>query len=207
MNFATIPAATYELGWRFTNSLSKEAIDSLSEFIPFTEPMLWSPERKATLAEFKIAAEAISLAEIIGNIDDLPDDISTLKALCDLVDDRLAANGLRLPSEDEFEAACGGGLFAWGTTIPDGIPYGLETSFEEHQKPNAHGLTLNSDPYRTELVRCALKLGDGGASICGGSPWPVAWFTLSPCFHLLDDYIETCFTETLEATDVRPVKR
>jgi hypothetical protein len=208
MSFVTIPAATYELGWRFSDRLPERAADGLSGFLRLTGPMPWSSKRrKVALAEFKIAAEAVSIAELIGNPYDLDDNVSTIEGLGNLVDERLAVNGLRLPSEDEFEAACGGSLFAWGMTIPDGVPYGSRTSFEDHRKPNAYGLTLNSNPYRTELVRCALKLGDGGCSICGGYPWPVAWFALSPCFHLLDEDIEDCFCETLEETFIRPIKR
>jgi hypothetical protein len=207
MHFVTIPAAKYELGWRFTSCLPKEAIAGMSGFLPLTGPMTWhSKQREAVVASFEIAIEAIHIEELIGPVYEVDDSVWNIETLCGLVDGRLAQNGLRLPSEDEFEAACGGSLFAWGMNIPDGIPYGLETSFEEHQKPNAYGLTLNSNPYRTELTRCALKLGDGGVSICHSYPWPLAWLALSPCFHMLDEHIEDCFLETLEETYVRPVK-
>lgn len=208
MTFITIPAATYELGWRFTDSLPEQVVQALSDFLPLTGATPWrSAHRKVVLAEFEIAAEAFSLEELIGDPYDLDESICSIETLCDFVDERLAEEGLRLPSEDEFEAACGGSLFAWGMTVPDGVPYGSETSFEEHRKPNANGLTFNSNPYEPELARHALKLGDGGCSICGGYPWPVAWFSLSPCFHLLDDDIGECFIETLEEVFLRPVKR
>lgn len=207
MNFITIPTATHELGWRFTDNLSEEAKAGVSGFLPLTGPMTWcSKHRCIALAEFEIAAEAIPVEELVGAPYDMDDSVWNIETLCGLVDERLAASGLRLPSEDEFEAACAGSLFAWGMTIPDGAPYGSKTSFEEHRKPNAYGLIFNHDPYKTELARCALKLGDGGVSVCGGYPWPTAWLSLSPCFHLLDEHIEEIFLETLEETYVRPVK-
>jgi hypothetical protein len=126
--------------------------------------------------------------------------------VCAHVEQRLAIDGLRVPTEDELEAAAGGSLFPWGTTIPEGIPYGNETTFVDHHRPQASGLVLNDDPYRMELTRCALKLGDGGAAICGDDRWPMAWLALSPSFRLTDADMVDCFPETLEATFVRPVK-
>ena len=145
------------LGWRFTNSLPEEAIAGVSGFLPLTGPMTWcSKHRHAALAEFEIAAEAIPIEELVGSPYDVDDSVWNIETLCGLVDERLAASGLRLTSEDEFEAACAGSLFAWGMTIPDGAPYGSKTSFEEHRKPNAYDLMFNHDPYKTELARCAL---------------------------------------------------
>jgi hypothetical protein len=86
-------------------------------------------------------------------------------------------------------------------TLPRSAPRG-----DGHTKPNARGLKLNANPYRVELVRHALKLGDGGRSICGGDSWPVAWFGLAPCFRLREEDVADCFVETLEEAYVRPVR-
>jgi len=129
-----------------------------------------------------------------------------LEALCAALNDALAPHGLRLPSEDELEAACGGFLFPWGHEVPDGIPWGDETTFKGHKSPNALGLVLNHNPYRVEVVTNAFKLGDGGEAVCGAYPWPVAWLSLSPSYRLVGDSVEDLLTEFLEEARVRPVK-
>jgi hypothetical protein len=134
-------------------------------------------------------------------------EVATLQTLCDLVEERLARDKLRLPTENELEAAAGGTLFPWGDQIPDGIPHERDTAFLEHKKPNAFGLHLLADPYKVELCRTALKFGDGGVAICGAEPWPIAWLALSPSFRLTDPDISHCFPETLEECYVRPVRR
>lgn len=158
------------------------------------------------MTPFDIAREAVPFSELIGDPYD-PGDVDSIEALCDLVDERLAGDDLRLPSEDEIEAAAGGPLFPWGTTLPDGIPYGAGTSFVDHKKPNHLGLQPLGDPYKVELCRSALKFGDGGSAICGGDTWPIAWLALSPSFRLTTEDIQDCFLETLEECFIRPVRR
>jgi hypothetical protein len=207
MDSIAVPAGTYDLGWRYTDRLPQRVADSLREIGMLAAEMPWfSPMRRVTLPAFEVAREAIPIGDLIGDAYDLDPAVNTLQALCDLVDARLARDGRRLPTEDELEAACGGELFAWGMTVPDGLPMPGETSFDGHTKPNARGLKLNGNPYRVELVRHALKLGDGGRSICGGEAWPLAWFALAPCFRLRDEDMADCFVETLEEAYVRPVR-
>ena len=98
-------------------------------------------------------------------------------------------------------------MFHWGDDIPDGFPHGSDTSFRRHLATNARGLVLNSDPYRIEIARAAFKLGDGGESICGGYPWPIAWLALSPSFRLVGDAVEELLAEFLEEARLRPVRR
>lgn len=200
MDFVTIPGGEFDLGWRFglpeplsSNATAAEAYVARC-----------SPKRRVTLASFDIAREAVRLSELVGDPYEL--DVLDLSELCELVDARLAERGLRLASEDELEVAAGGTLFPWGEQIPDGIPHGRETSFVAHQQPNAFGLRLLGDPYKTELARTALKFGDGGTSICGDDSGPLAWLTLSTCFRWMDRDIAECFPETLEETFVRPVR-
>lgn len=206
ITFTTIPAAIHELGWRFDGKLPEVARIPMGEFA--AEGAIarsFSPPRSVALAEFQIATCAVPFSDLMGDPYDLCE-ISTVEALCELVDAKLAVSDLRLPTEDELEAACGGSLFFWGMTVPDGIPYGSETSFRGHKEPNAFGLTLNSNPYRVELVRHAFKLGDGGRSLCGGEPWPLAWLSLSPCFRMRNEDVEDCFIETLEEALIRPIR-
>jgi hypothetical protein len=207
MSFVTIPAATYELGWRFSGSLPSGALDDVSSLISLDDlTARFSTHRKVALAAFEVAARSITLQSVLGDPHEL-EDVATIEGLCALIDARLACDNWRLPTEDELEAAAGGALFAWGMKLPDGIPYGAKTSFVGHKKPNSFGLTLNSDPYQVEICRHALKFGDGGSSICGDDPWPLAWLSLSPSFRLGDDDIAECFLETLETAHIRPVKR
>lgn len=207
MKFITVPSATYELGWRFTSDLSSAAAATLATLVPPSEMVTrFSPHRKVALATFEIASTSVTFRSVLGDPYEI-DGLSTIEALCDLVDTKLASDNLRLPTEDELEAAAGGTLFAWGMELPDGIPYGTGTSFVRHKEPNALGLAFAGDPYQVEICRHALKFGDGGSSICGSEPWPMAWLSLSPSFRLGNRDVAECFPETLEAAFIRPVRR
>ncbi|MFE7502624.1 hypothetical protein ACFU6O_26335 [Streptomyces albidoflavus] len=95
----------------------------------------------------------------------------------------LAAEGLRMPSSDEWEHACGAGadtLFRWGDTCPlDRVPYGDDSG--PHQQPNAFGLRIAHDTYDAELTSepGAVHGGDGGESVCGGYGAVLAWLPLA----------------------------
>lgn len=207
MKFITVPSATHELGWRFTSNLPDAAIAALSSLVPREEMgTRFSPHRKVALAAFEIASTPVTFQSVLGDPYEI-DGLSTIEALCDLVDTKLASDNLRLPTEDELEAAAGGTLFAWGMELPDGIPHGTGTSFARHKEPNALGLAFEGDPYRVEICRHALKFGDGGSSICGSDPWPMAWLALSPSFRLGNRDVAECFPETLEEAFIRPVRR
>jgi len=207
LKFATIPAGTYELGWRFTEMLPPDVEAALSGFLPRDELLKqFSGRRSVELGAFEIATESIPLVELLGDPYDLEDEVATIEDLCNKLDDLLRPRGFRVPIEDEIEAACDGDLFWWGMSIPDGIPYGKKTTFELHRKPNIHGLVLNGDPYNVEVVRHAFKLGDGGAAICGAYPWPLAWLALAPSWYLGQDAVEECFIEHLETARVRPIR-
>jgi hypothetical protein len=205
MKFITIPSGSYELGWSF--DLPKtlyESIGTQSAIEAFIE--MCSIKRVVTLSEFSITTEPIALSDVIGDPYELDEAIEDLASLCQHLDTILALKGLRLATEDELEVSAGGKLFIWGNNIPDGIPYGKQTSFISHHQPNSFGLTFLSDPYKTEICCTALKFGDGGSSICGQDPWPLAWLKLSPCFRMIDKDMVDCFFETLEETYIRPVK-
>jgi len=205
MDLVVIPGGTYQLGWRFASPsgvhVASDAASAVADFITRC-----SAKRNVSLPTFEIARDPVPLADLVGDPYEL-EDVATLGRLCDVVDELLARERLRVPWEDELVAAAGGALFPWGMNVPDGIPYGNETSFTEHKKPNSLGLHLLADPYKVELSRTALKFGDGGAAICGGEPWPLAWLALSPSFRLTDGDISECFVETLEECYVRPVRR
>ncbi|MCW2913427.1 MAG: hypothetical protein JWN52_1495 [Actinomycetia bacterium] len=102
---------------------------------------------------------------------------------------RLAGEGLRLLTPDEWEHACGAGattLFRWGDHCPaDRYPDGPAAL---NQEPNAFGLRIAHDPYRDErtadpAVVCG---GDGGGMMCGGAGFFLAWLTLATSYRDTD---------------------
>ena len=97
----------------------------------------------------------------------------------------LAARGLRPPSPDEWEYACGAGavtLFRWGDEYPEGEPYGDVPLLTD---PNVFGLVIADDPYRSEFTTDPAVLcgGDGGAALCGGSGAFLSWLTVATAFR------------------------
>jgi len=208
MDFVTVASATFDLGWRFTQRLPRDVAEAMRSQRLLTDEMpAFSPARRVTLPAFDIATDVVPLSALLGDPSGLDASVRTIAGVCELLDHALARDALRLATEDELEAACGGELFWWGMTVPDGRPYPGDTSFDLHLKPNARGMRLNQDPYRLEIVRDFFKLGDGGVSICGGEPWPAAWLALSPSFRVRDEDVGEAFVEFLETTFVRPVRR
>lgn len=207
MDFVRIETGGHELGWRFSARLPAEVRAAIEQFTPMNDFLTrFSEPRRVRLAAFEIAsAPTLSVEELLGDVYAL-DGIDTLSDACDACDAALLERGLRLPTEDELEAAFGGQLFPWGDTVPDGVPYGKETSFTMHGERTAHGLALLGDTYQVELTRTALKLGDGGEAVCGAYPWPIAWFSFCPAFRLAGDDVDDLLIESLETTHIRPVR-
>jgi hypothetical protein len=203
--FIELTPTTAELGWRFDDVLPEEAMAVMTEF-GFGEDfrtLFFSPRRTVSIDSFKIATIAVPWNSLV-NCDNCRA-AANLQEACSRINSQLAKLGLRLPTEDEFEIAAGGELFAWGNDIPDGIPYGKYTTFTKHRDKTPRGLRLNDDPYKVELVSSVFKMGDGGVSICGGNDWPIAWLTLSPSYRAPEELVDTALAEYLESALVRPV--
>jgi hypothetical protein len=99
----------------------------------------------------------------------------------------LAGRGLRLPTPEEWEHACGAGaatLFRWGDACP-AQDHPLDGGEGPHRLPNAFGLAIGQDPYHAEetadpTVACG---GDGGRAICGGYGYFLSWLPLATAYR------------------------
>ncbi|GAB2592441.1 hypothetical protein GCM10027168_26850 [Streptomyces capparidis] len=136
------------------------------------------PDLRAHLARVLSPRRSVVLATVLMAVED--EDLTEPPAG---VPAALAARGLRMPTSDEWEHACGAGagtLFRWGDDCPlDRVPYGDRTG--PHSRPNAFGLRIAHDTYRAELTgdAGAVHGGDGGESVCGGYGHLLAWLPLA----------------------------
>jgi hypothetical protein len=94
----------------------------------------------------------------------------------DLVE-QVAAEGLRLPTSDEWEHACAAGsrtVWRWGDFCPDHSP---EENGPDcvHWKPNAFGLRYHGQAGEMCAEAGLRRNTDGGVALCGGHGWPCAW--------------------------------
>ncbi|GHU17468.1 hypothetical protein FACS189475_01340 [Betaproteobacteria bacterium] len=110
--------------------------------------------------------------------------------------ERIAAEGFRLPTADEWEYLCGGGartLWPWG----DSFDYHLEvpyfnwenTSSGSIAAPNHFGLSIGFNPYKQEVVMDSpviLKGGDGGQFMCGGAGPALSFLPLATAYKGYD---------------------
>ncbi|MGI5170638.1 hypothetical protein ACQEU3_40450 [Spirillospora sp. CA-253888] len=175
--FALIPGGTVRLGldldaWRPTPEQEADYAESVSGGFGYGDDLrahlarVLSPPRTATVPTVLMAIKD----EIL---DESPADVPAV----------LAERGLRMPSPDEWEHACGAGattLFRWGDHCPlDRMPDDPDGGPHEH--PNAFGLRIAYDTYRAELStdRTAVHGGDGGESIWGGYGHLLGWLPLA----------------------------
>lgn len=175
--FALIPGGPVTLGfdagsWRPTPEQTADYAHSVAQGYGDGADLrehlarVLSPRRSAVLATVLMAVEGEHLTE---------PPAKTPAAL--------AARGLRMPTSDEWEHACGAGadtLFRWGDDCPlDRVPYDDPTG-PQHE-PNAFGLRIAYDTYSTELTSdtTVVRGGDGGESVCGGYGRLLGWLPLA----------------------------
>ncbi|MGW9025762.1 hypothetical protein ACWGQ5_16445 [Streptomyces sp. NPDC055722] len=175
--FALIPGGAVTLGfdldaWPPTPQQTADYQESLEQGFGY------GPDLRAHLAQVLSRRRTVTLATVLMALED-----ETLTEPPADMPAALAARGLRMPTSDEWEHACGAGadtLFRWGDTCPmDRIPYGDRTG--PHAQPNAFGLRIAYDTYSTELTSdvTAVHGGDGGESVCGGYGTLLAWLPLA----------------------------
>lgn len=200
VRFALVPGGTVTLGFdagRFVPTARQAAdfaaaadewdlLGPPAEFVA----QVTSPVRRATLPARLVAVRSAPAA-------DAEDHAGVLAGL--------ARGGLRPPTPDEWEHACGAGaetLFRWGDDYPEGEPYGDVPLLRE---PNRFGLVIGDDPYRAEFTTDPAVLcgGDGGSALCGGAGDFLSWLTLAT------SYRDPQLAETVEKgglTDETPVR-
>ncbi|MDX2824292.1 hypothetical protein Sipo8835_15250 [Streptomyces ipomoeae] len=203
--FALIPGGRATLGfdpdrWQPTPEQIADYAESLEQGFGYgADPRehlarVLSPRRTAVLSTVLMAVRGENLTEP-------PADMPSV----------LAARGLRMPTSDEWEHACGAGagtLFRWGDECPlDRIPYGDTTG--PHNEPNAFGLRIAHDTYTTEVTGDgSVRGGDGGESACGGYGRLLGWLPLATA-HANPDLVEFVYGEDgddlFEDLSTRPV--
>ncbi|MFJ6572186.1 hypothetical protein ACIQNU_32755 [Streptomyces sp. NPDC091292] len=175
--FALIPGGPVTLGfdldaWQPTPEQAADYAESLDQGFGH------GPDLRAHLAQVLSPRRSVVLTTVLMAVED--ENLSEPAADMPSV---LAARGLRMPSSDEWEHACGAGadtLFRWGNDCPlDDIPY--ENGTGPHQQLTGFGLRIAYDTYRTELTSdvTAAHGGDGGESVCGGYGYLLAWLPLA----------------------------
>ncbi|MEU6233971.1 hypothetical protein [Kitasatospora sp. NPDC047058] len=175
--FALIPGGRVSVGfdpdaWRPTPAQAADYAESVSQ--GFGD----GPDLRAHLARLLSPRRTVTLPTVLMAVadQDLTESPADVPAL-------LAARGLRLPSADEWEHACGAGaatLFRWGDDCPlDGTPYVSPDG--PQRQPNAFGLRIAYDTYRSELSTdpAAVHGGDGGEAECGGYGCLLGWLPLA----------------------------
>jgi len=206
LEFLRVESGLHELGY-LPDSFPPDVEAAIRDYWP---PLEWlrrvSPRRQVRLTTFEIAKTPVRFDSLFDPYD--TEGATCISDVCELVDRRLAEQGLRLPTEDEFEAACGVGSFWWGDFVPEGDPY---SAADAVVRTNSAGLQFLADSYTTELVRNVFKLGDGGVAVCGEAPWPMAWLSLATCYREWassgdEPGTADLLSETLEEAYLRPVR-
>ena len=131
MKFVNFDSSECELGWRFNDTLKANELDEIKAFYRDCFNEIFSPIRTVKVSSFSIAKTTFSWENLFDWEDEELDEVQTIEDFCLKINQGLKQYNWRLPTEDEFELACGGHLFSWGNSIPDGIPYGKETSFSK----------------------------------------------------------------------------
>ncbi|WP_103509678.1 hypothetical protein [Streptomyces sp. SM13] len=175
--FALIPGGRVSLGfdlntWQPTAQQAADYAESVEQGYGHGSDL------RTHLARILSAPRNVHLATVLMAVDDenLTEPPADMPAA-------LSARGLRMPTSDEWEHACGAGsdtLFRWGKDCPlDRVPYGDDTG--PHNELNAFGLHIAYDTYRAELTGdvTAVHGGDGGESVCGGYGRLLAWLPLA----------------------------
>ncbi|MEJ8640470.1 hypothetical protein WKI68_01550 [Streptomyces sp. MS1.HAVA.3] len=203
--FALIPSGAVSLGfdldgWQPTPEQAADYARSLERGFGH------GPDLRAHLAQVLSPRRRVTLETVLMAVED--EELTEAPADMPAV---LAARGLRMPSSDEWEHACGAGadtLFRWGDDCPlDRIPYGDHIG--PQNEPNAFGLRIAHDTYSAELTSdtTAVHGGDGGESVCGGYGNLLAWLPLATANRnpSMADFVYGPDGEDTEDFTTRPV--
>jgi hypothetical protein len=194
--------------------LESVAIEMAWESIPLDDPEVRDilREHRSTADDVEVSRGETSTRIRRGSDGSITAQRSLALTRTDLTE-RLGATGFRFPTSDEWEYACGCGgdtLFRWGDHVPcdcyptdvspeeaawrrrwalsagklDYPAEGFASDWDYHRRPNAFGLVIASNPYKSELVfePGLTRGGDGGCTICGGAGFFVGWLTLATAY-------------------------
>lgn len=175
--FALIPGGVTTLGfdvraWEPTPEQSADFADSAEEGYGY------GLDLRSYLTEVLSPRRTVTVPTVFMAVDSEPMEDSLTDFATELI-----GRGLRVPSADEWEHACGAGadtLFRWGNDCPlDRIPYN-DADGPQNQL-NAFGLRIAHDTYSMELTREGTEIrgGDGGESVCGGYGFLLGWLPLA----------------------------
>jgi len=184
--FALLPGGHITLGYDRTTPFVPSAVqqeswkDTMTEIPISLEDCLdldLSPLRQVRIAPFLIEAHAPLRADLLADLPEETPDQTKIEQVCQ--------GGFRLPSTDEWEYACSGGtraLFRWGNETPPTRCYYVQ-GWNLHRQPNAFGLLMNDDTYRSEICEGGiLRGGDGGVNVHGGFGNFYSWIPLATSF-------------------------
>ncbi|MEH1163798.1 hypothetical protein V6V47_00260 [Micromonospora sp. CPCC 205539] len=212
IRYALVPGGTVQLGYdadRFAPSDRQLAdfAESAAEW-DLSGPLnrfvaeVTSAPRQVDLPARLVAVRSEEADALLADLDDSDEayDHAGLMA-------GLGSRGLRPPTPDEWEYACGAGassLFRWGDDYPEGEPYGDVPLIQE---PNLFGLVIADDPYRSEFTTepAVLVGGDGGSALCGGYGSFLSWLTLATAYREADLADAIYDGGLVGETPVRPV--
>lgn len=175
--FALIPGGRVTVGfdlesWQPSPQQTAEYAESLEEGFGY------GLDLRSYLAQVLSPHRSVVLATVLMVVED--EDLTESPADTPAA---LAAQGLRMPSPDEWEHACGAGvntLFRWGNDCPlDRMPFDCKAG--PHKRLNAFGLRIAYDTYRAELSADTTVVhgGDGGEAECGGYGFLLGWLPLA----------------------------
>jgi hypothetical protein len=200
--FALIPGGQATLGYDPAHPFVPDA-EQLASWKSFASTWLHEPDSdlNAYLQQFLTPLRQVSLKPYLLEVAATPLEVPVANTGTAIVYSppptyretvaRVAAEGMRLPTSDEWEYACAAGartLWRWGDRCPSidmPAPDDSSPTWDVHLRPNAFGLLIGQWPCDWEF--CAtlgrMRGGDGGTAREGGAGHFIEWLTLASAFE------------------------
>jgi hypothetical protein len=151
-----------------------------------------TPLRQVTLQPFLPEVEATGDIRRIYKDGQLTLKNKPIRVTHPQVQERIAQEGFRFPTSDEWEYACAAGartLWRWGDDCPMIVvprPHPKPIEWDLHLRPNAFGLLIGDKPSDVEFTAelGVLRGGDGGTRESVGAGRFVEWLALASAFEI-----------------------